>query len=429
MNDLSQNLCDESNVSSEAHLFLDTNVLIHYPALDGLDWSAVVGVNSIAVLHICEPVLEEIAKKKDMGETKRLRKRCDRLVKRISELLDHDEPVTLSNGIRIVIDATSPNMEVFPELNSRSADDRLLACALSFARSTGLQPLIVTADVSLALRAKLKGLHLQNLTLSEAERLTVQSDPEEAEKRELQQQVKMLTAAQPKLTLQFDKGGTVLQLEQRPPRDDLLQDMFEKEKAKFPFAVMPETVPGAVSLEFLSQQEVNVFNAELTEYFQEYEQWLEQVRQIIDRSHDIVVLVSNTGSSPAFGAHVRLRFPDGLNLVEKEEFEDLLPEHPSPPEKPRDWLTRIGDFRLPITRPHFPITPILASENMSIRKTNSFDVDWEAKKIRQGETKSLSEMVLVYDDKPFSFEIPFEMVADNLPNAVTGALHVHFNRG
>jgi hypothetical protein len=62
---------------------------------------------------------------------------------------------------------------------------------------------------------------------------------------------------------------------------------------------------------------------------------------------------------------------------------------------------------------------------MSIRKTNSFEVEWDAKKIRQGEKKSLTTMTLVYDDEPFSFEIPFKAVADNARNAAIGSLHIN----
>jgi hemerythrin superfamily protein len=56
----------------DAHLFLDTNVLLHYHALDAIKWRDVIEANRI-FLHITHPVLEEISVKKDMGETKRLR--------------------------------------------------------------------------------------------------------------------------------------------------------------------------------------------------------------------------------------------------------------------------------------------------------------------------------------------------------------------
>ena len=145
----------------------------------------------------------------------------------------------------------------------------------------------------------------------------------------------------------------------------------------------------------------------------------------MDRSYDVVIEVVNGGKSPAFGVHLALHFPDGLDLVKKEEFGDLLPQEPAPPEKPRDWLSRIANVHIPLTTPHFPdIPPVFASEHMSIKKTNSFEVEWDSKKIRQSETKKLVPMILAYQDDPFSFEVTFEATADNITNKIKGSVHV-----
>jgi len=423
------NANDPSADIDEAHLFLDTNILLHYPALDGLAWHSKVNASTI-FLHISEPVLEEIAKKKDMGETKRLRKRSDRLVKRITEMIEHEELLILPSGEHVVIDSATPKMESFRELNPMSADDRLLAAALTFQNSTGFLPIVVTADVSLALRAKLRGYRLQNLTIDDTDRLPEEPDRDEVEKRQLQQRVEILTASQPMLTVHFRNGGSVFHLEEREaPAEDLFSAALQEAKNKLPYATLEKSDPGSVTLDFFNQQEVNNYNAALDEFFSDYHHWLLNCKKFVDRSHEIVIEVLNSGKCPAFGVYLRLYFPDGLILIEKDKFDELLPEEPVPPEKPRDWLSRLGDFRIPITGPHFPdIKPIFASENMSIEKTNSFKVEWDSKKIRQGETKSLIPMLVVYDSDPFSFEIPFELVADNLTSAMTGSLHVRIDK-
>ena len=168
---------------NETHLFLDTNVLVHYPAFGGLPWHVKMPPESSIVLHITQPVLEEIAKKKDMGETKRLRKRCDCLVKRIGGFIETEGFARLPSGEFVSVDSASPKMEHFPELNPKSIDDCLLAAALAFKKSTGLTTILVTADVSLSLRAKLRGHQLRNITLDETERLQDEPDPGEIEKR------------------------------------------------------------------------------------------------------------------------------------------------------------------------------------------------------------------------------------------------------
>lgn len=412
----------------EAHLFLDTNVLIYYPALDGYDWTTKVQGTSKIVIHITEPVLEEIAKKKDMGETKRLRKRCNRLVKRISELLENEEPLMLGGGAHLIIDPHVPPMSMFPQLNAISADDRLLACALSFQAASSMPVTIVTADVSLALRAKLKGHLVKNITLPETERLPIDPDPDELEKRELQQRIELLTSAQPRFTLQFEDGASFLRVTQRRTPNDLYAEEITKKKEELPFATLPKNPPNTVSLEFFTQAEVNTYNSSLEAYFRKFEKWLLRCAEIINRSYDVTVSVSNVGTAPAFGVHLRLHFPDGLNLVIEDRVDNLLPKEPLPPEKPREWMRRLatGDWRIPIAQPRIAdIVRTLGPEHISITKTNSFDVEWDAKKIRQRETKVLSKMVLIYAADPFSFTIPFELVADNLADCVNGSLHVH----
>jgi hypothetical protein len=65
-----------------------------------------------------------------------------------------------------------------------------------------------------------------------------------------------------------------------------------------------------------------------------------------------------------------------------------------------------------------------SSPSLSIRETNSYEVAWQIPKLRQEFVSSIDPIVLLYDDEPFSFSIDYRMVADNLPESVSGKLHV-----
>jgi hypothetical protein len=61
---------------------------------------------------------------------------------------------------------------------------------------------------------------------------------------------------------------------------------------------------------------------------------------------------------------------------------------------------------------------------MSIRKTKSYDVDWEHEKLRQKTSEPLDDLAIIFDSEMRSFEITFALRADNLKAVTRGSLHV-----
>src|SRR3984893_8838020 len=218
----------------EIHLFLDTNVLLHYDALDGVKWRTVVNAKRV-ILHVAQPVLEEIALKKDMGETKRLRKRAGTVTKRLLKCFDAENPFCLRQGEYLLLEPDSPRMDSFPDLNPASKDDQLIAAALTFRKSHSSNCFVVTGDSSLTLRVKLRRSSLEYLAAPDGFRLLEEADADERQREALQKELSELKQAQPDLKLTFITGGTVMHINQQDSdAESLIQSRMTKVRAELP---------------------------------------------------------------------------------------------------------------------------------------------------------------------------------------------------
>ena len=423
----------KSGGAEELHLFLDTNVLLHYDALDGIVWRDHVPAERIC-LRIAQSVLDEISALKDMGETKWIRKRAGRVAKRLLDCLDGDTHVlALRDGELLLLEADTPRMEEFPRLNSRSKDDRLLAAALTLARSEGVRCYVVTGDSSLGLRVKIQKWNLRHIPAPEAHRLPPEADEAERENAALRKELAQVRAAQPKLSLSFLDEQTRLNF--RPKHRDieaLITELTSEHRAKMkplPVRDPDDAFKGiAARMAGINAKECRDYNSALPHYFIEHEKWLRRCVAVQNRTVRIALKVSNDGNAPADSVHVKLHFPDGLDLIEAEDLVQHLPRPPKAPEKPghlraMERLSELNSnmgglsaFRAAAVGP--------AREAISIKKTNSYDVEWVTEKLRQRSSEPLDELAAIMEPECGSFHIGYEVRADNLADVVTGQLHV-----
>jgi hypothetical protein len=127
---------------------------------------------------------------------------------------------------------------------------------------------------------------------------------------------------------------------------------------------------------------------------------------------------------PAKDVLVDMHFPDGFTVIEKGKPMKIFRDMPDPPllpghvrglRNPQSWMKNF-----PLIAPHNPNAP-----SLTIRKTNSYEVRWHVPtKLRQGYISEVDPVYILFDAEPFSFHIDYSVVADNLPETVTGQLHV-----
>src|SRR5205085_5909784 len=99
--------------------------------------------------------LAELNKIKEVGNSKRVRKRAASVQRRLRELFRTNEEICeLSENVQIILEAESPNAADYPELNSAVSDDQLIAAVLYFCARNNETAALVTDDSGLGLLVK-----------------------------------------------------------------------------------------------------------------------------------------------------------------------------------------------------------------------------------------------------------------------------------
>ena len=425
---------------SLAHVFPDANILLHFPAFDGLDWCELCRSDDV-VIHLTQPLLKELNRVKDTGHSKTVRKRAATIQRRLKELLRAEGTTAkITPNVTVVLEALSPVTSDFPELNPSVADDVLLAAVLTFCKTSGLLAKLVTDDDGFALMVKAAKWSIEVIEPLEAARLPAELDPEDKEREALRKRVAKIENATPSLRLAFTDGKTTFHLP-KPVADseaDIAQQMFDlrHEHRKLDDPKNPKSGGGLLLGRFAPMntrlsdmmsndpKEVARYNEELEAFFESYELALRANFAIDARKTAISLQVENSGSAPANDALVEMHFPNGFRLIRTHNIAALyeaLPEAPLLPGHVRGF----GHLLPSIARNFTSATAGNPnSPTLHIRETNSYDVRWRMPKLRQGYVSTIDTMVLVFDDAPFSFQIDYTIVADNLPETAKGEIHI-----
>jgi predicted ribonuclease YlaK len=194
------------------HAFPDTNVLIHFPALDGLDWRAFCGSENV-VVHVAQSVLTELNKLKEIGHSKWVRKRAASVQRRLKQLLNTPPgSCQLAPQVNLAFEAETPDINAHPGLHAAIADDMLIASVLQFRTSNTESVVIVTEDSGLGLIVKAGKWQIGTLEPAATARFPEEPDADEKEKDELRRQLAIIRSALPAPVLQFSNGETLFRV-------------------------------------------------------------------------------------------------------------------------------------------------------------------------------------------------------------------------
>jgi hypothetical protein len=144
------------------------------------------------------------------------------------------------------------------------------------------------------------------------------------------------------------------------------------------------------------------------------------------------LIVVNSGTCPAEDIHVSLHFPDGFMLYD-EKHPPKMPEEPAAPSKEMNLfphssllssLPYMPDIRARFPQPRDPSVP-------KIRKTNSYDVEFEHEKLQHGFIWTFAPLYVAFDswESAKSFSIDYVIRAANMIDAEEGALGVVVENG
>ncbi|MCS3615881.1 PIN domain-containing protein [Salinibacter ruber] len=415
------------------YTILDTNFFLHFEPIDQVDWLGLLNADQVTLV-VPRRIIEEIDEQKDQNSQEKLRERARGAQQRIEQALLGQEGKEIRDSVTLdYSEKLSPTFFEENNLDRSTPDDHLVATGLYFEEEyPEAQVVVVTDDTGPRLTAKPYGIK----TLRPPEELRLQPVESEARKelRELRLENERLKNRIPDLELSFQDGEKFAKFQVSPPEvrseeevekkvDEIRQEYPEKEQVEVENSPLGAIKKFAVP----PPEEIERYNDELPEFYEEYREYLEKLRKyryVAGRVIELNLVLSNEGRTPAEDIDIQMHFPDGFLLTDSKL---EPPPEPSPPRPPQSLGAGIQDLHSVVNPTP---TPNLSSpSNVSspdITETNSYEVEVHVGKIKHTVEESLDPLYVVFESyeavNPFSFE--YQIVAGNVPNPVTGTLHV-----
>lgn len=440
-----------------AHLYVvvDTNMFLHYIGLDQIAWRELFPGQKV-ILLICPPVIRELNKHKDSPRTPKLRDRATSALHKIDAWSDLSSPVVLKDSAEVHFRIYDSKIN-FADFNlvRDLADDHLVATLIELKSEMSSSSIVLlTKDTGLKLKARAHGF--STVSLPDNALLPEEVLPSEKRIRDLENQIRELQNARPKLRLAFVDGNSNFNLCFRGTSElsesDITSRMIEIKK-KYPKMVeqttkvdVAPTYPELKGLLFnaglefgkVTPERISEYNQSLDDFFTEYEQFLNELADFYAwerRTAALEIVLFNEGTCPADDIDIFLHFPDGFELFEEDQYLKT-PEKPKAPRKPKSALEELrSPFSLSsinnlYAAPNINLMRhIAAPSNVSgpkIKRTNSYDVGVKIKRAKHGIREKLDVMYLTFESPSTTrgFTIDYAIHASNLPQHATGSLNV-----
>jgi len=420
------------------HIFLDTNIFLHFQDFEKINWLTE-SLSEECTIIIAPIVIDELDEKK-IG-TNRIATKARKILNRFEELSEN-EISEIQKNIFFKIELSKPSKNIYEinDLNFDEQDHRLIASIIKFKNDYPLDDvLLCTNDVGPRLRAKQFNIGI--LKLKNKYLLPNQISEEEKKIKKLEQENISLKTRVPKLALLFDNSKEFIKIPVKKNHSENFQEYKQKKiaeiKAKFSYKeqIDPFKNPLAAQLNMgLSNQQIKDYNNKIDEFYASYEEKLDEIYEFdkrVDLTFDICLIIKNTGNIPADEIDIHLHFPDGFELIESKD-KSKMPELPKPPYKPKNRLD-FGFSSLGALSPMYNSIGSDSNFNLNsptIKKTNSYDVDFYRKNLKHGYKDELEELSLIFADfnNINNFKIKYQLSAANIPDKIIGELNIVFEK-
>ncbi|MBG6129955.1 rRNA-processing protein FCF1 [Aquimarina sp. EL_43] len=418
------------------YIFLDTNIFLHFQDFEKIDWLSE-SFSKACKLIIPPVVIDELDEKK-IG-TNKIGNRARNILNRFEQLAEIED-VKIKENIEFEILLSKPNREIYEtnNLNFDEKDHRLIASLIQFSQENDLKEILLCSnDIGPRLRAKMYGI--KSLKLDSKYLIPNQVSEEEKKIKKLERENQILKTRIPKLDVLFLNENKYQKIKV-PKRDysnfeDFKTQKLKEIKIENPYMEHNEHIGNLLTqLGPLFSSKINEYNNNLDEFYSEYENTLDKIFEYEKKellSFNIQLIIKNSGNIPAEDIDLHLHFPDGFELIESSEKEEY-PSLPEPPYKPKNAFD-FGHSAFPMsTSFHNQITPItsLNLNSPSIKKTNSYDVDFSRKNLKHGYSEQLEELTIIFDSNSSinNFQIDYELSSANMPEKLIGKLNVLFEK-
>lgn len=426
----------------ETLVFIDTMMFLHYNFVDQVDLPALLSTPKVNILVI-PAIVRELNKHKDQHPIKRMRHRAANTIRKLMGYWDKTDTASIRPGVRLEYHLLEPSID-FSHYNlaKEIADDWLIASVIEYRiLHPDAEVLILTADMNVKLKAR--ALSINSFSLPDTYKLPEDPDPNEVTIKDLEKQLLELQRRIPKPRVMFENGDQLSKIELQPPAlfddasiasriDQLRRDVPHQSKDDYdsPFY---DTITGA-----FGKLDFSDYNRRVDRYYIAYEEYLNELANHPSTQNRVIVLrfiVDNTGTAPADDLDIFFNFPNGFEVFEEDEFPPK-PEEPAVPDEP---MTPMAKTMRNMLFPHSSLIPRLGPlaqgppPNVSkprIRETNSYEVKFHVNKLKHGMAVGLDPLYLVFPsfDRMSSFQVEYIIYAANVPEAITGQLHVVLER-
>jgi len=395
----------------ESYCFIDSTIFLHFKLFTEIEWNRLVNSTS-TLLVICPAVMKELDLKKDLGYDINIRHRARKVISKISEILNSKLICSIKKNLDLGFLPNEPSIDwVKEQLDPEISDDRIIASILE--QKNNFQNIIlVTDDTGLRLKASARGIKC--LSLPEKYKLSEKKDKKEIENEQLKNRIAFLENSFPILKLKILDGDEPSDFIKKKltkyvaPSDKKLTERLQVLKDELEYKPPSKTFGGIVGLwQNISEDEIKRYEKDLDEYIKKMPAYFKSetiFKEYHSRLIELRFVISNTGNKPAEDIDIFIKFPDGFEVLSEGD----LPEKPDEPEKPipprsiQDTLQGIRNFSIPNLNPIIPYN-INPNVNLNlpsgprVKKTNSYDVDYDIPKLKHGLMYKLDSVYILFE--------------------------------
>lgn len=429
--------------------FPDTNLFLHYRPLNEIDWCSFLQASAVDI-KIAPVVTRELEEQKTFNQSRKLRDRAAAALKLLHSYLEQSH---IQDRVTLEFLVNEPTAESAGarNFNLQLGDDRLLGTLLLYRdEHPDLPCVLVTNDLPLTVKAT----HYQIQLGAPNETLRLPSEPDPLEKKNKQLEAELLRykSREPILDVRFETMESHSRFQTACPtnvasdQEKEIQSMLVAAKEKCPLVdLKPRRNPEAIAIANSPLAEVvesmrkategfqafgrefyEDFNTRARAYYRDYENYLRETiafEALAARTIKLNLILTNTGTCPAEDIHVLMYFPDGFKLYDEEH----PPKEPREPSVPSKEMNLFPNISLLSSFPDMHAMPQLPNPSLPrIRKTNSFEVTLEKRKLQHGFIWTFSPLYVAFDSWECvnSFSIKYSIHAGNMIDEQTGTLGV-----
>jgi rRNA-processing protein FCF1 len=431
-------------------VFPDTNLFLHYRAINEIDWCALVKARPVEI-KIAPVVTREMDEQRVVHQVRRIRDRATSSIKLLRNYIGQNQ---VRDGVTLQFLTDDPTSEYAAahNLNLLLSDDRLIGSFMLY-RDANPDARCILATNDLALTVKLTQRKIEFISLDDS--LLLPSDPDPLEKKTKQLEAELLRykSREPDLAIKFADGLNYRRFRIAVPTDtpDLEPEIraqlaAAKEKVK-PVKLAPE--PGPIDpnhafaeiaeqirqvtegFQVVGRQFYEDYNRRVEKYYRDYERYLRDTadfKTLATRTIKLELILNNSGTCPAEDIDVQLHFPDGFLLYNERR----PPKPPEEPAVPSKEMSLFSNLSLQPNIPYIARMPTLPNPTLpKLRKTNSYDATFEVPKLKHGFLWKIDPFYVAFDSwaSVASFAIDYAVHAGNMIDEQSGQVAVIVEKG